>query len=120
MKKIISLILVVLLVALTVVPAVSAANEETYVKRPLIYIRGNGDPIYTADGKALPAGIDAILGSMGGSLLNAYLERYGHLGYVKKVFYGDVLYNGHSLISDLFSGKIDFSDEYTQLYVKQN
>ena len=254
MKKIISLILVVLLVALTVVPAASAANEETYVKRPLIYIRGNGDPIYTADGKALTAGIDAIFGSMGGdgddsiskediiettanillpflaegmlmdkwdnygkaiydefaplfeemtldengnarfgtvvspeamwdanyragidygadgrefdtldykfcydyrlspydhvdrlheyiltvmettgydevclsakcmggSLLNAYLERYGHLGYVKKVFYGDVLSNGHSLISDLFSGKIDFSDEYTQLYVKQN
>jgi len=249
MKKIISLLLVLLLAFAAVTPAF-AASEEVYEKRPLIYIRGNGDPIYTADGRALPAGLDAIFEStgngtsskeavieavanilipflaegmlmdkwdnyadaiyeefsplfkemtldengnarfgtvvspeamwdsyyragidfgadagtydtldykfcydyrlspydhverlheyvlqvmettgynevclsakcMGGSLLNAYLEQYGHLGHVKKVFYGDVLSNGHSLISDIFSGKITFSDAYTQLYVKQ-
>lgn len=253
MKKIISLMLVLILTLLTFVPA-SAATEEVYEKRPLIYIRGNGDPIYTTDGRALPAGIDALLAAfedsdgedsvttediiettanillpfltegmlmdkwdnystaiyeelyplfeesaldengnaqfgtvvspeamwdsyyragidfgadgaefdtldykfcydyrlspydhvdrlheyvltvmettgydevclsakcMGGSLLNAYLEKYGHLGHVKKVFYGDVLSNGHSLISDTFSGKIAFSDKYTQIYAKQ-
>lgn len=253
MKKFISLLLVFLLVFSAVVPAAAAADAEVYEKRPLIYIRGNGDPIYTADGRALPAGFDAIFGAfggegdssvstqdiiettanillpflaegmlmdkwdnygkaiydelsplfkemaldengnaqfgtvvspeamwdaeyragidfgadgrefdtldykfcydyrlspydnvdrlhdyvlkvmdttgydevclsakcMGGSLLNAYLERYGSLGHVKKVFYGDVLSNGHSLISDMFSGKITFNDAYTQLYVKQ-
>ena len=253
MKKIIALFLVLILTLFTVTPIASAVNEEVYEKRPLIYIRGNGDPIYTADGRALPAGIDAILGGsddgeedsmskdavieaaaniilpfltegmlmdkwdnysnaiyeelyplfeesaldengnaqfgtvvspeamwdsyyrigidygadgaayktqdykfcydyrlspydhvdrlheyiltvmettgydevclsarcMGGSLLNAYLEAYGHLGHVKKVFYSDVLSNGHSLISDCFSGKIAFNDAYTQLYAKQ-
>lgn len=253
MKKIISLVLVLILAFSVMVPMASATNEEVYEKRPLIYIRGNGDPIYTVDGRALPAGIDAILSGtsgddgesastediieaaaniilpflteglimdkwdkyseaiynelsplfdessldengnakygtvvspeamwdsyyrigidygagdnaysaqdykfcydyrlspyehvdrlheyiltvmettgydevcisakcMGGSLLNAYLERYGHLGHVKRVFYGDVLSNGHSLISDCFSGKIAFSDKYTQIYEKQ-
>lgn len=253
MKKIISLFLVLLLALLTLSPVAAAADAEVYEKRPLIYIRGNGDPIYTADGRALPAGFDAIFDSfggsgddsistediiettanillpflaegmlmdkwdnyakaiyeefaplfeemaldengnaqfgtvvspeamwdaeyragidfgaegrefdtldykfcydyrlspydnvdrlheyvlkvmdttdydevclsakcMGGSLLNAYLERYGSLGHVKKVFYGDVLSNGQSLISDMFSGKITFNDAYTQLYVKQ-
>ena len=60
MKKIISLMLVLILTLLTFVPA-SAATEEVYEKRPLIYIRGNGDPIYTTDGRAPPAGIDALL-----------------------------------------------------------
>ncbi len=252
MKKTISLLLVILLTFSLFSPAANAANEEVYEKRPLIYIRGSGDPIYTADGRALPSGLDAIFGSgsngegsvskeklveavanillpflaegmlmdkwdnyakaiyeefsplfeemtldengnarfgtvvspeamwdsyyrigidygangnpyrtqdykfcydyrlspydhvdrlheyiltvmkttgydevclsarcMGGSLLNAYLERYGHLGHVKKVFYSDVLSNGHSLISDCFSGKFAFNDKYTQLYIKQ-
>lgn len=56
---------------------------------------------------------------MGGSLLNAYLERYGHLGHVKRVFYGDVLSNGCATISDCFSGKIKFNGAYTQMYLKQ-
>ena len=56
---------------------------------------------------------------MGGSLLNAYLERYGHLGHVKRVFYSDVLSNGCAFISDCFSGNIDFNDEYMQIYLKQ-
>lgn len=250
MKKCISFLLVLTLAFLCLAPAVSAADAEVYEKRPIIYIRGNGDPIYTADGRALPAGLDAFFSSsdddslskdavveaaanillpflaegmlmdkwdnyakaiynelsplfeemtldengnarfgtvvspeamwdsyyraginfgadgaafdvynysfcydyrlspydhvdrlheyiktvmettgynevclaakcMGGSLLNAYLDRYGSLGHVKKVIYSDVLSNGHSLISDCFSGKITFSDAYTQLYVKQ-
>lgn len=250
MKKIISLLLIVLMTLSIITPAASAVDAEVYEKRPIIYIRGNGDPIYTEDGRALPAGLDAIFGSngedsvtkeelieatanillpflaegmlmdkwdnyakaiydefsplfeemtldengdprfgtvvspeamwdsyyraginfgangaafdvynysfcydyrlspydhvdrlheyiqtvmattgysevclaakcMGGSLLNAYLDRYGELGHVKRVIYSDVLSNGHSLISDCFSGKITFNDAYTQLYVKQ-
>ncbi len=250
MKKIISLLLVTIMLFAVMAPVASAADAEVYEKRPIIYIRGNGDPIYTADGRALPAGLDALFAStgdgsiskdsiieavanilipflaegmlmdkwdnyanaiyeefsplfeemtldengeprfgtvvspeamwdsnyragidfgadgaaydiynysfcydyrlspydhverlheyigkvmvttgydevylaakcMGGSLLNAYLEQYGKLGHVKRVIYSDVLSNGHSLISDCFSGKITFNDAYTQLYVKQ-
>lgn len=251
MKKFCALALVLVFLFCALMPVASAANEENYEKIPLVYIRGSGDPIYTADGRELPSGIDALFqgsgddGStskeavieavanillpfisegmlmdkwdnyanaiydelsplfkemsldengnaqfgtvvspeamwdsyyrvgidygegdnpyhtqdykfcydyrlspydhverlheyilsvmettgytevclsarcMGGSLLNAYLDCYGSLGHVKKVFYGDVLSNGQSLISDCFSGKIAFSDKYTQLYVKQ-
>ena len=254
MRKALAILLAVIITLFTLSPAVVAENEATaeiYEKRPIIYIRGNGDPIYTTDGRALAAGFDAIfdnLGSddssitrediietsanillpfltegllmdewdnygdalyeelyplfeemaldcngnaqfgtvvspeamwdsyyragidygtdgyynnldykfcydyrlspydhverlhqyiltvmdttgatevclsakcMGGSLLNAYLEAYGHLGHVKKVFYGDVLSDGFSLISDLFSGKIVLNNEYTQLYINQ-
>lgn len=56
---------------------------------------------------------------MGGSLLHAYLERYGDEGHVKRVFYSDVLANGCAFISDCFSGKINFNDKYMQIYLKQ-
>ena len=65
MKKIISLLLVVLMTLSIITPAASAVDAEVYEKRPIIYIRGNGDPIYTEDGRALPAGLDAIFGSNG-------------------------------------------------------
>ena len=253
MNKIISVLLIIILAFSVLTPAAAALETETYEKTPIVYIRGNGDPIYTADGRALPAGFDAIFDildssgddslsketvietaanillpfltegllmdkwdnygkaiyeefaplfdemtldengnarygtvvspeamwdsyyraginygadgkafdtldykfcydyrlspydhverlheyvlqvmdvtdsdkvclsakCMGGSLLNAYLDQYGKLGHIKKVFYGDVLSNGHSLISDIFSGKITFNDAYTQTYIKQ-
>ena len=56
---------------------------------------------------------------MGGSLLNAYLEKYGHLGHVKKVFYSEVLSNGCAFISDSFSGKVAFDEKILQTFVKQ-
>ncbi len=56
---------------------------------------------------------------MGGSLLNAYLERYGHLGHVKKVFYSDVLSGGCSFVSDTFSGKIKLDAKVMQTFLKQ-
>lgn len=55
---------------------------------------------------------------MGGSLAMAYLEKYGDTG-IKNVFFNDVLSNGTSVISDAFSGKIDFNGVSTQRYLKQ-
>ncbi|MBQ1966799.1 MAG: hypothetical protein II356_02365, partial [Clostridia bacterium] len=45
---------------------------------------------------------------MGGSLLSAYLERYGNLGLVKNVIFCDVLSNEATVISKAFSGQIEF------------
>ncbi len=56
---------------------------------------------------------------MGGSLVNAYLEKYGSEGHVKKVFYTDVLVNGCSYISDIFSGKIDLDGKTLQNFLMQ-
>ncbi len=56
---------------------------------------------------------------MGGSLLSAYLEKYGGEGYVKKVFYSEVLSNGCSFISDTFSGKVKLNDKAMQTFLKQ-
>ena len=54
----------------------------------------------------------------GGGLAMAYLERYGDTG-IKNVFFNDVLSNGTSLISDGFSGKVDFDGKNVQRYLKQ-
>lgn len=55
---------------------------------------------------------------LGGSLLHAYLDVYGHLGHVKRVFYGEVLSNGSAYISQSFSGKFDFDAQHLQVYLK--
>ncbi len=55
---------------------------------------------------------------LGGSLLNAYLDVYGHLGHVKRVFYGEVLSNGSAYISQSFSGKFEFDAQHMQMYLK--
>ncbi len=56
---------------------------------------------------------------MGGSLLSAYLEKYGHLGLVKNVIYCDVLSNESSVISNIFSGQIDFDATMIERYAGQ-
>ncbi len=56
---------------------------------------------------------------MGGTLLNAYLEKYGHLGHVRRVFYGDTLSEGCAFISDTFSGKVIPNDKAIQTFLKQ-
>ncbi len=66
---------------------------------------------------AKQVGISALC--MGGSILNAYLEKYGDEGHIKKVFYSMVLSNGCSFVSDTFSGKIDLNDKTMQTYLKQ-
>ncbi len=52
---------------------------------------------------------------LGGSVLNAYLEKYGHLGHVKNVLYCDTLSNGCTLISKCFSGQIEFDAKNLQM-----
>ncbi len=56
---------------------------------------------------------------IGGALIDAYLEEYGSCGYVKKVFYDEVLSNGSAAISDCFSGNINFGDKHAQAYINQ-
>ena len=56
---------------------------------------------------------------LGGTVLNAYLERYGHLGKVKNVLYGDTLGGGCTILSKLFSGKLDIDGKNTQRYLGQ-
>lgn len=56
---------------------------------------------------------------MGGSLLMAYLERYGHLGLVKNVMFCDVLSNEATVISKGFSGQIEFDANMVERYAGQ-
>lgn len=56
---------------------------------------------------------------LGGSVLTAYLEKYGSEGLVKNVMYCDVLSDGCTVISKGFSGQIDFDSKSIQRYVGQ-
>ncbi|MBQ3519166.1 MAG: hypothetical protein IJA31_07575 [Clostridia bacterium] len=56
---------------------------------------------------------------LGGGLLMAYLEKYGHLGHIKNVLFVDVLSNGSDIISKTFSGKLEFDADYLENYVGQ-
>lgn len=56
---------------------------------------------------------------LGGTVLNAYLERYGYLGKVKNALYGDTLGGGCTILSKLFSGKLDIDGKNTQRYLGQ-
>jgi len=56
---------------------------------------------------------------MGGSLLMAYLERYGSEGKVKNVMFCDVLSNGQTLASKAMSGKIEFDATQVERYIGQ-
>ncbi|MBE6812134.1 MAG: hypothetical protein E7523_04555 [Ruminococcaceae bacterium] len=57
---------------------------------------------------------------IGGEVITAYLERYGSEGLVKKVMYDETLSNGASVISDVFSGQLDFSDKHIQTYLLES
>ena len=56
---------------------------------------------------------------LGGTLLNAYLEKYGHLGLVKNAMYGDTLAMGSTVLSKLLSGKIEIDGKNLQRYKGQ-
>lgn len=56
---------------------------------------------------------------LGGSLLSAYLEEYGHLGYVKNVMFSDSLSNEATIISKAFSGQVEFDANLVERYVGQ-
>lgn len=57
---------------------------------------------------------------LGGSVITAYLEKYGKEGLVKKVFYDEVMSNGSAIVNDCFSGQIAFSDKHLQAYLLQS
>ena len=56
---------------------------------------------------------------LGGSLLSAYMEKYGDTGYIKNVMLSDVLCNEATLISKAFSGQIEFDADLIERYAGQ-
>lgn len=56
---------------------------------------------------------------MGGSLLMAYIEKYGHLGHIKNVLFCEILSNEATVISKAMSGKIEFDADYLEKYLGQ-
>ena len=56
---------------------------------------------------------------LGGGLLMAYLEKYGHEGLIKNVMLNEVLSNGATIISETFSGQIEFDAKQIERYLAQ-
>lgn len=56
---------------------------------------------------------------LGGGLLMAYLEKYGHLGHIKNVMFVDILSNEANCISKALSGKMEFDADYLEKYLAQ-
>ena len=56
---------------------------------------------------------------LGGSLVMAYLERYGDHGHVKNIMLNEVLSNGATIISKTFSGQIEFDAKQVERYLAQ-
>ena len=60
MKKLISILLVAAMLFAAMAPVASATDENL----PIIYIRGNGETIYDADGNVLPLGVSDFLSNV--------------------------------------------------------
>lgn len=56
---------------------------------------------------------------IGGSLLAAYIDEYGHLGHIKNVMFCEVLSNEATIISKAMSGKIEFDAKLAERYLGQ-
>ena len=56
---------------------------------------------------------------LGGGLLMAYLQKYGHEGHVKNVIFSDVLSNEATVISKAFSGQVEFDAKTVEKYAGQ-
>ena len=56
---------------------------------------------------------------LGGGLIMAYLEKYGHEGLIKNVMLNEVLSNGATIISETFSGQIEFDAKQIERYLAQ-
>ena len=56
---------------------------------------------------------------LGGSLMSAYIDEYGHLGHIKNVMFSDVLSNESTFISKAFSGQIEFDAKMIERYTGQ-
>lgn len=57
---------------------------------------------------------------LGGNVVTAYLDKYGHEKLVGKVVYDEVMSNGSVVINDIFSGKIKFNDKLIQAYLLES
>ncbi len=56
---------------------------------------------------------------MGGSLLKAYIDEYGHLGHIRNVLFCDVLSNEATVVSKALSGQIEFDAKTVEKYAGQ-
>ncbi len=56
---------------------------------------------------------------LGGGLLMAYLQKYGHEGHIKNVIFSDVLSNEATVISKAFSGQVEFDAKTVEKYAGQ-
>ena len=56
---------------------------------------------------------------LGGGLLMAYLDKYGDEGLIKNVMLNEVLSNGATIISETFSGQIEFDAKQIERYLAQ-
>ncbi len=56
---------------------------------------------------------------LGGGLLMAYLEKYGDKCLIKNVMLNEVLSNGATIISETFSGQINFDAKQIERYLAQ-
>lgn len=70
-------------------------------------------------GKTGETQVSLVSRCLGGTLINAYLQKYGHLGLVKNVVYGDTLGNGSTILSKILSGKLSIDGKNTQRYMGQ-
>ena len=57
---------------------------------------------------------------LGGNVVTAYLDKYGHEKLVGKAVYDEVMSNGSVVINDIFSGKIKFNDKLIQAYLLES
>ncbi len=72
--------------------------------------------IMTATGKTQ---VNMYARCLGGSLLMAYIERYGSLGHIKNVMFVDILSNEANCVSKALSGKLEFDANYLEKYLGQ-
>ena len=56
---------------------------------------------------------------LGGGLLMAYLDKYGHEGHIKNVIFSDVLSNESTIVSKAFSGQVEFDAKTIEKYLGQ-
>ena len=56
---------------------------------------------------------------LGGSLMSAYIDEYGHEGHIKNAMFSDVLSNESTFISKAFSGQIEFDATLVERYAGQ-
>ena len=86
---------------------------------PYDNVDGLNDYITLVLAKTQKNQVSIVSRCLGGTLLNAYLEKYGKDGRVKNVVYCDTLANGSTILSKVLSGKLSIDGKNTQRYLGQ-